>query len=168
MREAVVVEAARTPTGKRDGSLRSYHAVELGAIVIRELLKRTGLDSHRIDHVIMGCVSQVGEQGANVARNIALQAGLPVQVPTTTVDFQCGSSQQAVHLAASLIQSELADIIIAGGVESMSRVPMGSSFFNGPGTPFTSEIMERYDIISQGLAAELIAERWSVGRPELD
>ncbi len=168
MREAVIVEAVRTPTGKRNGLLREYHPVELGAIVLRELLVRTGLQAHQIDQVIMGCVGQVGEQGANVARNILLQAGFPAKVPGTTVDFQCGSSQQAVHLAASIIQTGVANIIIAGGVENMSRVPMGSHFMNGPGTPFTPEIMERYDIISQGLSAEVIAERWKVSRRELD
>jgi acetyl-CoA acyltransferase len=168
MRDAVIVEALRTPVGKRDGLLRDYHPVELGAIVLRELLARTGLQAHQVDQVIMGCVGQVGEQGANVARNTVLQAGFPVEVPTTSVDFQCGSSEQAVHLAASLIQSEVADVIIAGGVESMTRVPMGSSFLNGPGTPFTAEIMERHNIIPQGLSAEVIAERWNIGRRELD
>jgi len=168
MREAVIVEAVRTPIGKRDGSLRDYHPVALGAIVVRELLERSAVEPERVEHLIMGCVSQIGEQGANVARNIGLHAGLPVKVPATSVDFQCGSSEQAVHLAAALIQSEVADVIVAGGVESMSRVPMGSSSLRGPGTPFTPQIMERYDIISQGLAAEVIAERWSVSRSELD
>jgi acetyl-CoA acetyltransferase family protein len=168
MREAVIVEAVRTPVGKRDGWLRDYHPVELGATVVQELLKRSGLDAERVDHVIMGCVSQIGEQGANVARNIGLHAGLPIEVPATSVDFQCGSSEQAVHLAAALIQSAVAEVIIAGGVESMSRVPMGSSFLRGPGTPCTPEIMARHNIISQGLAAEVIAERWNVGRRELD
>jgi acetyl-CoA acyltransferase len=168
MRDAVIVEAVRTPIGKRDGWLRDYHPVELGAVVVREVLKRSGVEAERVEHLIMGCVSQIGEQGANVARNIGLQAGLPVDVPATSVDFQCGSSEQAVHLAAALIQSEVSDLIIAGGVESMTRVPMGSSFLRGPGTPFTPEIMDRYDIISQGLAAEVIAERWKVSRRELD
>jgi len=168
MREAVIVEAVRTPIGRRNGLLRGYHPVELGAIVLRELLARTGLQAQRVDQVIMGCVGQVGEQGANVARQVILQAGFPIEVPGTTVDFQCGSSEQAVHLAASLIQSSVADIVIAGGVESMSRVPMGSSFMNGPGSPFTPEIMQRYNIISQGLAAETIAEQWNISRRELD
>lgn len=168
MRDVVIVEALRTPVGKRDGLLRDYHPVELGAIVLRELLKRAGLQAHQIDQVILGCVSQVGEQGANVARQVLLQAGFPIEVPGTTVDFQCGSSQQAVHLAAALIQSHVADVIIAGGVESMSRVPMGSSFMNGPGSPFTPEIMAKYHIIPQGLAAEVIAERWGISRRELD
>ncbi len=168
MRDAVIVEALRTPVGKYNGLLRDYHPVELGAIVLQELVARVGLAQQHIDLVIVGCVSQIGEQGANVARNMVLQAGFPVRVPGMTVDFQCGSSEQAVHLAASLVQSGAADIVIASGVESMSRVPMGSSFLNGPGTPFTPEIMERYDIISQGLSAEVIAERWDIGRRELD
>lgn len=168
MRDVVIIEALRTPVGKRDGLLRDYHAVELGAIVLRELLQKTGLQAQQIDQVILGCVSQVGEQGANVARQVLLQAGFPVEVPGTTVDFQCGSSQQAVHLATALIQSHVADIIIAGGVESMTRVPMGSSFMNGPGSPFTPEIIEKYHIIPQGLAAEVIAERWRISREELD
>lgn len=168
MRDAVIVEAVRTSVGRRNGLLRDYHPVELGAIVLRELLARTGLKGEQIDQVIMGCVSQVGEQGADVARLVALQAGLPIEVPGTAVDFQCGSSEQAVHLAAALIESGHADIIIAGGVENMSRVPMGSSFMNGPGLPFTPEIMQRYDIIPQGLSAEVIAERWGIGRQELD
>lgn len=168
MRDAVIVEAVRTPAGKRDGLLRDYHPVELGAVVLRDILARTGLQAHQVNQVIMGCVSQVGEQGANVARNIVLQAGFPVEVPATSVDFQCGSSEQAVHLAASLIQSDVADIVIAGGVECMSRVPMGSGFVNGPGTPFTPQIMERHNIIPQGLSAEVIAERWDIGRRELD
>lgn len=168
MREAVIVEAVRTPIGRRNGWLRGCHPVELGAMVLRELLGRTGLEAEQIDQVIMGCVSQVGEQGANVARQVVLQAGFPMETPATTVDFQCGSSEQAVHLAASLIQSGVADIIIAGGVESMSRVPMGSNFTNGPGYPFTPEIQQRYNITSQGLAAEVIAERWNIGRRELD
>lgn len=168
MRDAVIVEAVRTPVGRRNGLLKDYHPVELGAIVVRELLLRTGVKGESIDQVIMGCVSQVGEQGANVARHVALQAGLPIEVAATTVDFQCGSSEQAVHLAAALIESGHADIVIAGGVENMSRVPMGSNFMNGPGTPFTSHIMERYNIIPQGLSAEVIAERWKISRQELD
>ncbi len=168
MRDVVIVEALRSPTGKRNGLLREFHPVELGATVVRELLTRTGLPGNHIDQVIFGCVSQIGEQGANVARQITLQAGLPMEVPSTTVDYQCGSSEQAVHLAAALIQSGEADCIIAGGVESMSRVPMGSNFANGPGTPFTPEIQERYDITSQGIAAELIAEQWRISRRELD
>ncbi len=168
MRDAVIVEAVRTPVGRKNGLLRDYHPVELGAVVVRELLARTGLPGERIDQLIVGCVGQVGEQGANVARQVGLQAGLPMEVPGTSVDFQCGSSEQAVHLAAALIESGHADIVIAGGVENMSRVPMGSNFMNGPGTPFTPEIMQQYDIVPQGISAEVIAERWHITRQELD
>ncbi len=168
MRDAVIVEAVRTPVGRRNGLLRGYHPVELGAVVVRELLARTGLPGKQVDQLIVGCVGQVGEQGANVARHVALQAGLPIEVPGTSVDYQCGSSEQAVHLAAALIESGHADIVIAGGVENMSRVPMGSSFMQGPGTPFTPEIMRQYDIVSQGISAEVIAERWHITRQELD
>jgi len=168
MRDAVIVEAVRTPVGRRNGLLRDYHPVELGAVVVRELLARTGLPGKQIDQLILGCVGQVGEQGANVARHVALQAGLPIEVPGTSVDYQCGSSEQAVHLAAALIESGHADIVIAGGVENMSRVPMGSNFMHGPGTPFTPEIMQQYDIVPQGISAEVIAERWHITRQELD
>ncbi len=168
MRDAVIVEAVRTPVGRKNGLLRNYHPVELGGIALHELAKRAGLDTRRVDLVIMGCVSQVGEQGANVARQVGLQSGYPQEVPGMSIDFQCGSSEQAVHLAASLIQSQTADIVVAGGVEVMSRVPMGSSFMNGPGSPFTPQIMEQYDIIPQGLSAEVIAERWNIGRREMD
>lgn len=168
MRDAVIVEAVRTPVGKKNGLLRDYHSVELGAIVLRELVARTGLDTRKVDLVIMGCVSQVGEQGGNVARHVALQSGFPMEVPGMSIDFQCGSSEQAVHLAAALIRSQTADIVVAGGVEVMTRVPMGSSFMNGPGSPFTPQIMEQYHIIPQGLSAEVIAERWKIGRQELD
>lgn len=168
MRDAVIVEAVRTPVGKKNGLLRDYHPVELGGIVLRELASRAGLDTHKVDLVIMGCVSQVGEQGANVARQVVLQSGFPMEVPGMSIDFQCGSSEQAVHLAAALIQSQAADIVIAGGVENMSRVPMGSSFMNGPGSPFTPQIMEQYNIVPQGMSAEVIAERWKIGRRELD
>jgi acetyl-CoA acyltransferase len=168
MRDAVIVEAVRTPVGKKNGLLRDYHPVELGALVLRELVARTGLDSRKVDLVIMGCVSQVGQQGANVARQVVLQSGFPMEVPGMSIDFQCGSSEQAVHLAAALIQSQNADIVVAGGVEAMTRVPMGSNFMNGPGTPFTAQIMEQYHIISQGLSAEVIAERWKISRRELD
>lgn len=168
MRDVIIVEAVRTPVGKRNGQLKAYHPVELGAIVVRELLKRTQLPSERVNQVIFGCVGQVGEQGANVARHVALQAGLPIEVPGTSVDFQCGSSEQSVHLAQALIESGHADIVIAGGVEHMSRVPMGSSFIHGPGTPFTPELLQRYNIVNQGLSAEVIAEHWHITRQELD
>jgi acetyl-CoA acetyltransferase family protein len=168
MRDAVIVQAVRSPVGKKNGLLRQYHPVELGGLVLRELLGRSGLSAELVDQVLMGCVTQVGEQGANVARHILLQAGFPQEVPGTSMDYQCGSSEQAVHVATALIQSGNADIVVAGGVECMSRVPMGSNFMNGPGSPFTPQIIEQYDIIPQGLSAEAIAEQWHIGRQELD
>ena len=168
MRDAVIVEAVRTAVGKKNGLLREYHPVELGAIVLRELMRRSGVEAGLVDQVLLGCVSQVGEQGANVARHVLLQAGFPKEVPGTTMDYQCGSSEQAVHVAAALIQSGVADVVVAGGVECMTRVPMGSNFMNGPGSPFTAQILQQYDIIPQGLSAEAIAEQWKIGRQELD
>jgi acetyl-CoA acetyltransferase family protein len=168
MRDAVIVEAVRTAVGKKNGLLREYHPVELGAIVLRELMRRSGVEAGLVDQVLLGCVSQVGEQGANVARHVLLQAGFPKEVPGTTMDYQCGSSEQAVHVAAALIQSGVADVVVAGGVECMTRVPMGSNFMNGPGSPFTAQILQQYDIIPQGLSAEAIAQQWKIGRQELD
>ncbi len=166
MTEIVIVSAARTPLGRRNGWLRDIHPVHLGAQVLCEALARANLDPAQVDHVIMGCVSQVSEQTFNLARNVVLDAGLPVDVPATTIDFQCGSSQQAVHLAAGMIASGLAEIVVAGGVESMTRVPMGSSLENG--TPFTDKMMEHYDIITQGVAADEIALKWGISRAEVD
>ena len=168
MRDAVIVGAVRSPVGKKNGLLRGYHAVELGGLVLHELLQRSHVSASQVDQVLLGCVSQVGEQGANVARQALLQAGFPQEVPGTSIDYQCGSSQHAVHLAAALIESGHADIVVAGGIECMSRVPMGASFVNGPGAPFTPQIMQQYDIIPQGLSAEEIAALWKVGRQELD
>jgi len=166
MTEIVIVDAIRTPLGKRNGWLREQHPVKLGSHVIKALLERTGLDKTAIDHVIFGCVSQVAEQTFNIARNVVLDADLPIEVPATSVDFQCGSSQQAVHLAAAMVKSGQADIVIAGGVESMTRVPMGSSI--GEGSPFTDNIMETYHMIPQGIASDKIAEKWGITREQLD
>src|SRR6202011_5072557 len=118
--------------------------------------------------VVFGCVSQVGEQSLNVARNAWLTAGFPVETPATTVDRQCGSSQQAVHFAANLIQSGVCDVTIAAGVESMSRVPMGSTVLQGPGTPYPPELLEHYDLVNQGLAAEMVAAQWGISRADAD
>ncbi|MCC6616524.1 MAG: thiolase family protein [Anaerolineae bacterium] len=164
--DVVIVSAARTPVGKRNGWLRDIHPVRLGASALCEALARANLDPSLIEHVIMGCVSQVSEQTFNLARNVTLDAGLPIEVPATTVDFQCGSSQQSVHLAAAMIASGQAEIVLAGGVESMSRVPMGSSLVNGQ--PFTDRIMDAYNMIPQGLAADEIAQKWGVSRAEVD
>ncbi|HEX2622307.1 MAG TPA: thiolase family protein, partial [Phototrophicaceae bacterium] len=130
------------------------------------VLARANLSPDAIDHVIMGCVSQVSEQTFNLARNVVLDAGLPISIPATTVDFQCGSSQQAVHLAAAMVASGQADIVVAGGVENMTRVPMGSSLANGQ--PFTDRMMTDYNLIPQGMAADEIAQKWGISRAEVD
>src|SRR2546426_4828801 len=135
-REAVIVEAVRTAIGRRNGRLKDWHPVDLMARVLDEVVRRAGLDAELVDDVIIGCVSQVGEQALNLGRNAALAAGFPEAVPGTTVDRQCGSSQQAVHFAAQGVLSGAYDVVIACGVESMTRGPMGASFDHGPGHPF--------------------------------
>src|SRR3984885_12142791 len=130
---------------QRNGDLRDVHPVLLAAHVLREVTSRAKIDPALVGDVIFGCVSQTGEQAVNVARQAVLAAGFPVEVPATTVDRQCGSSQQAIHFAANLIQSGVCDITIAGGVESMSRIPMGSTVFQGPGGPFPPELTETYE-----------------------
>jgi acetyl-CoA acyltransferase len=167
MREAVIVEAVRTPIGRRNGRLKDVHPVVLGSLVLREIVKRAGIAPELVEDVVFGCVGQAGEQSLNVARNAWLTAGFPVTTPATTVDRQCGSSQQAVHFAANLIQSGVCDITIAGGVESMSRVPMGSNALS-PGTPFPPELTELYDLVPQGISAELVARKYGVSRREMD
>jgi acetyl-CoA acyltransferase len=170
MRDAVIVEAVRSPVGKRGGGLAETHPVDLSAHVLRALVERTGLDPALVDDVYWGCVSQVGEQAWNVGRNAALAAGWPESVPGTTVDRQCGSSQQTLHFAAAAVISGQADVVVAGGVESMSRVPMGSNFLTGPGAPFGPAMLARYDNVqfNQGVGAEMIAERWALSRTQLD
>jgi acetyl-CoA acyltransferase len=166
MTDVVIIEAVRTALGRRNGWLRDVHPVRLGSYVLCEALARANLNPELIDHVIMGCVSQVGEQTFNLARNVVLDAQLPIEIPATTIDFQCGSSQNAVHLAAAMVASGQADIVIAGGVENMSRVPMGSSI--GSGQPFTDRIMKDYNMIPQGIAADEIAQQWNIPRKEVD
>jgi len=171
MDDVVIVEAVRTPLARgslKNGDLREMHPVLLAAHVLNEVTSRAGLDPALVDDVVMGCVSQTGEQSVNVARQALLAAGFPVEVPGTTVDRQCGSSQQAIHFAANLIQSGVCDITIAAGVESMSRVPMGSTVLQGPGTPFPPELLEHYNLVPQGLAAEMIAEQWAITRDQAD
>src|SRR5919108_1013154 len=168
-REPVIVGAVRTPVGRRNGGLSGLHAVDLGAAALRALVDRSGVDPGRVDDVIMGCVSQTGEQAANVARNAWLAAGLPEEVPATTIDRQCGSSQQAVQFAAQGIMAGGYDLVVAGGVESMTRVPMGSTM-SGPGVPFGPTMHARYQgrLVPQGISAELIAEKWGLTREEQD
>jgi acetyl-CoA acyltransferase len=171
MPDAVIVEAVRTPvgTGKPGkGNLSGIHPVDLSATVLDALVQRSGIDPRAVDDVIWGCVSQVGEQSANVARNAALAAGLPESVTGVSIDRQCGSSQQAVHFAAAAVMSGQMDVVIAGGVESMSRVPMFSNMAGGDG-PFGPRMLQRYpDLVNQGISAEMIAERWSLSRSYLD
>src|ERR671937_2290660 len=167
MRDAVIVDAVRTPIGRRNGKLKDVHPVVLGSMVLKELVKRAGIKPEQVDDVVFGCVSQVGEQSINVGRNAWLTAEFPVTTPATTVDRQCGSSQQAIHFAANLIQSGVCDVTVAGGVESMTRIPMGANA-NGPGVPFPPELMELYDLVPQGISAELMARKYGVSRKAMD
>jgi acetyl-CoA acyltransferase len=169
-REAVIVAAVRTPVGRRGGRLKEWHPVDLLAFTLRALVERAAIDPKLVDDVIAGCVSQVGEQAVNVARNAVLAAGFPESVPGVTIDRQCGSSQQAVHFAAQGVISGAYDVAIACGVEAMTRVPIGASYGNGPGRPFGPRMLARYDngLVHQGISAELIAARWSLSREELD
>ena len=168
MTTAVIVDAVRTPIGRRNGVLADVHPVPLAAHTLRALIERNALDAALIDDVIMGCVMQVGEQSLNVGRNATLVAGFPETVVATTVDRQCGSSQQAVHFAAQGIIAGAYDVVIAAGVESMSRVPMGASIL--PGTnPFSDAMRERFPVlVPQGISAEMIAEQWNITREAND
>ncbi len=170
MPAAVIVDAARTAVGRRGGALRDVHPVDLGAHVLRGLVERNGIDPALIEDVIFGCVTQVGEQSSNVGRWSALAAGFPETVAGTTIDRACGSSQQALTFAVASVIAGHSDIVVAGGVESMTRVPMGSQRNNGPGKAFGPSIEERYgrDGFSQGEGAEMVAERWNLTRTQLD
>ena len=172
MRDAVICAAVRTPVGKRGGGLSGVHAVDLSAAVLEALVERAGIDPAVVEDVFWGCVSQVGEQTFNIGRNAVLAAGWPESVPGTTIDRQCGSSQQAVAFAAATVISGQADVVVAGGVESMSRVPMGSTYAEavGAGAPLGPRFLERYDGVfpNQGVGAEMIAERWGFSRTQLD
>jgi len=165
---AVIVDAVRTPIGRRDGLLGTLHAVDLAARPLEALVTRTGIDPGLIEDVIMGCVMQTGEQGLNVGRSAALAAGFPDTVAGTTVDRQCGSSQQAVHFAAQGVMAGAYDVVIAAGVESMTRVPMGVTAYQGPGQPFGPTVKDRYRLVPQGISAGLIARQWSLTREQRD
>jgi acetyl-CoA acyltransferase len=171
MRDAVIVEAVRTPIGKGrpTGTLAGVHPVELLAHTLRSLIGRSGIDAGLVDDVIGGCVDQVGEQAMNTTRNAWLAAGLPEEVPATTIDRQCGSSQQAVHFAAQGVISGAYDLVIACGVESMSRVPMWSNVPAGA-DPFGPGVAARFPggLVPQGISAELIAAKWSISREQMD
>ncbi|MGI2328825.1 thiolase family protein [Planococcus sp. YIM B11945] len=165
MREVVIIEGVRSAVGRRKGMYANTRPDELAAKVLEELVERAGIEKGAVEDVILGCVSQVGEQGGNVARTAALIAGFPDYVPGVTIDRQCGSSQQAVHFGAQAILAGDMDIVIAGGVESMTRVPM---FSNVQGAKPSKKLMEQYEIINQGLSAERIAEKWQLTREQLD
>ena len=169
-RDAVIVDAVRTPVGKRNGSLAGIHAVNLSAHVLTALAARNGFDPAVVDDVIWGCVQQVGQQGGNVARMAVLAAGWPESVPGTTIDRQCGSSQQSVHFAAAGLISGQYDVAIAGGVENMSAVPLGAAAGNPDlGRPGGPKVRERYGVtFNQGIGAEMMAEKWGFSRAELD
>ncbi|MEC7828509.1 MAG: thiolase family protein [Actinomycetota bacterium] len=171
MREAVIVDAVRTPGGKRNGKLQDWHAVDLAAHVLKALEQRTGIDPSIVDDVIMGCVMQVGEQSLNIGRNAVLAAGWPESVPATTVDRQCGSSQQALHFAAQGVIAGAYDVAVAAGVEVMTRTPMGASVVKGMGFPFSETMQNRYEetgLPPQGIGAEMIADEYGFTREDLD
>jgi acetyl-CoA acyltransferase len=172
MTTAVIVDAVRTAGGKRNGKLRGWHAVDLASETLRALAERNKLDPAQVDDVVMGCVMQVSEQSLNVGRNAVLAAGWPESVPATTVDRQCGSSQQAIHFAAQGVIAGAYDIAVAGGIESMTHTPMGSSVVRDYGFPFGPRVMARYaergGLVGQGIGAEMIADQWGISREELD
>jgi acetyl-CoA acyltransferase len=172
MTTAVIVDAVRTAGGKRNGKLRNWHAVDLASEALGALQARNDLDPSLVDDVIMGCVMQVSEQALNIGRNAVLAAGWPESVPATTIDRQCGSSQQALHFAAQGVMAGAYDIVVAAGVESMTRTPMGSSVVRELGYPFGPRMMNRYKerggLVGQGIGAEMIADQWDISREQLD
>jgi acetyl-CoA acyltransferase len=173
MTTAVIVDAVRTPLGRRNGKLKDWHPVDLAAETLNALVERTGIDPGIVDDVVMGCVMQIGEQAVNVARNAVLAAGWPEEVPGTTIDRQCGSSQQAAHFAAQGVIAGAYDVVVASGVEVMTRVPMGSSMADGKfGYPFGPKVGVRYadqgGLVPQGISAELIADQWGISRDDMD
>jgi acetyl-CoA acyltransferase len=173
VRSAVIVDAIRTPIGRRDGKLSHWHPVDLAAEVLTAIQQRNDLDPALVDDVIIGCVMQVGEQAANIARSAVLGAGWPESVPGTSIDRQCGSSQQAAHFAAQAVIAGACDVVVAGGVEVMTRVPMGASMADGRfGYPFGPRVTARYagvgGLVPQGESAELVADHWGIGRDEMD
>ena len=172
MTTAVIVDAVRTPGGKRNGKLSAWHPADLSAEVLKALVARNDLDPALVDDVIMGCVMQVGDQSVNIGRNAVLAAGFPESVPATTIDRQCGSSQQSLHFAAQGVIAGAYDVVIAAGVECMTRVPMGASIGSGVGFPFGPSVFARYEpvggLVNQGISAEMIAEQWDLSREDLD
>lgn len=173
MENAVIVDAVRTPMGKRNGQLSGWHPADLAAETLKALAERNNLDPAMVDDVIMGCVMQVGAQSLNVGRNAVLTAGWPESVPSTTIDRQCGSSQQSAHFAAQGVMAGAYDVVIAAGVEVMSLVPMGASLaVRDAGQPFADAMQDRYEDVGglqpQGIGAEMIADQWNISRSDLD
>ena len=171
MQEAVIIDAVRTPGGRRKGKLKAWHPAALAAHVLKAIAERNDLDPTQVDDVVMGCVMQVGPQALNIARNSVLAAGWPESVPATTVDRQCGSSQQAMHFAAQGVMAGSYDIVVAAGVEVMTQVPMGASVVQGMPFAFPQEMMDRYKesgLPPQGIGADMVADRWEITREDLD
>jgi acetyl-CoA acyltransferase len=168
MRETVIVEAVRTPVGKRNGGLAGMHAADLSAVVLNELVERAGIEPDVVDDVVWGCVSQIGDQSSNIGRYSVLAAGWPEHIPGTTVNRACGSSQQALDFAVQAVMSGQQDVVVAGGVEVMSRVPLGAA--RSTGMPYGPRVLARYHDFSfnQGISAEMIAEKWGFSRTRLD
>ncbi|MGA2527997.1 MAG: thiolase family protein [Acidimicrobiales bacterium] len=172
MTAAVIVDAIRTPGGKRNGKLSGWHPVDLAAHVLKALVDRNDIDPEIVDDVIMGCLSQVGDQAFNIGRNAVLAAGWPESVPAVTIDRQCGSSQQALHFAAHGVMAGAYEVAIAAGVECMTRVPIGASIGSQAGFPFGPGVSVRYapagGLVSQGVAGEMVADKWGLSRTDLD
>src|ERR1700736_949302 len=168
MSDVVIIEAVRSPIGRRGGGLSTMHPADLLGAVQKELIDRSGIDPGIVEQVVGGCVSQVGEQSYNVTRTAWLAAGLPLTAAATTVDSQCGSSQQATNLAASLVASGVVDVAVACGVESMSRIPLGANVKNGPGRAIPKTYFGRYEYTSQFEGAERIADKWGITRADTD
>ncbi|MFI5366677.1 MAG: thiolase family protein [Candidatus Binatia bacterium] len=163
MGEAYIIDACRTPRGRRKGSLSEVHPMDLFGVPLNAIMKRTGVDPKEVDDVVVGCVTETGEQGTNIARGAVLAAGWPVDVPGVTLNRFCGSGQQAVNFAAQAIKAGAQDLVVAGGVESMTRVPMGADM-----GPLPMSLMEKYNLIPQGLSAEMVAEQWKLSREQVD
>src|SRR5687767_1851970 len=172
-REVVIVEAARLPVGRgheEKGYYKDVHASNLLATTYSELIKRAGIEPSEVEDVVAGCVQQFGEQGINIGRNAWLEAGLPIETPATTVDRQCGSAQQAINFAAALVASGVHDVVVGGGVEHMGHISFAdsASVMQEHGLAFSPPLLERYNLVPQGLSAEMIADQWEIPRSELD
>jgi acetyl-CoA acyltransferase len=163
MSEAYIIDACRTPRGRRKGSLSEVHPMDLIGVPLNAIVQRTGIDPREVDDVVVGCVSETGEQGTNIARGAVLAAGWPIEVPGVTLNRFCGSGQQAVNFAAQAIKAGAQDLVVAGGVENMTRVPMGSDM-----GPMPNSLLEKYNLVPQGLSAEMVAEQWNLSREQLD